>query len=140
MENNCCIKEDSIKRIGEDIDNINERLNRHSEKIDRISDNNIVLETILKRLEEDSDIQKKTNSETQKTMLSIQTAMSEITFNIRELNTKLKANDDKLDNTVNKVNEIDNRGKFEVVSFIKSTIIPALLGLGIGAYIMQFIK
>lgn len=135
-----CIKEDKISRLEQDVISINDRLNRHSDKIDKISDNNLVLETILKRLEEDSISQKQTNSEMNKTMLSIQGAMTEITFNIRELNTKLTNTDEKIESTAKKVNEIDNKGKFDVTSFIVKTVIPVLLGLGFGAYIIQFVK
>ncbi len=135
-----CIKEDKIIRLEQDVISINDRLNRHSDKIDKISDNNLVLETILKRLEDDSITQKQTNSEMNKTMLSIQGAMTEITFNIRELNTKLTNTDEKIESTAKKVNEIDNKGKFDVTSFIVKTVIPVLLGLGFGAYIIQFVK
>lgn len=135
-----CIKEDKISRLEQDVISINDRLNRHSDKIDKISDNNLVLETILKRLEEDSISQKQTNSEMNKTMLSIQGAMTEITFNIRELNTKLATTDEKIESTTKRVTEIDNKSKFDVVPFIVKTTIPLLLGLGVGAYIMQFIK
>lgn len=135
-----CIKEDKIARLEQDVISINDRLSRHSDKIDKISDNNLVLETILKRLEEDSISQKQTNSEMNKTMLSIQGAMTEITFNIRELNTKLATTDEKIESTTKRVTEIDNKSKFDVVPFIVKTTIPLLLGLGVGAYIVQFIK
>lgn len=135
-----CIKEDKIIRLEQDVISINDRLNRHSDKIDKISDNNLVLETILKRLEDDSITQKQTNSEMNKTMLSIQGAMTEITFNIRELNTKLTNTDEKIESTSKRVTEIDNKGKFDVTLFIVKTVVPVLLGAGVGAYIIQFVK
>lgn len=134
-----CNKTDKINRLELDVNLINDRLNRHSEKIDKNNDNTIVLETILRRLEEDSANQKSTNAEMNKTMISIQAAMTEITFNIRELNNKLTATDKIVEATSNKLIEIDNKSKFDVVSFLVKTAIPLLLGLGVGAYIMNFV-
>lgn len=134
-----CIKTDKINRLELDVNLINDRLNRHSEKIDKNNDNTIVLETILRRLEEDSANQKSTNAEMNKTMISIQAAMTEITFNIRELNNKLTATDKIVEATSNKLIEIDNKSKFDVMSFLVKTAIPLLLGLGVGAYIMQIV-
>ena len=135
-----CVKSDKIERLETDVVNINERLNRHSEKIDKISDNNLVLETILKRLEEDGKEQKKHNAEANRTMLSIQTAMTEITFNVKELNTKLILVDNKTNFVSAKLEELDNKGKFDVINVIVKIAIPTLLGLGVGALIMQFIR
>ena len=135
-----CVKSDKIKRLETDVSSINERLNRHSDKIDRISDNNLVLETILKRLEEDSISQKQTNAETQKTMVAIQGAMVEITFNIRELNTKLKSTDDKVDSVTTKVSDINSKHKWDWVLFIRDKAIPALIVGGLGYYLSQLTK
>ena len=135
-----CIKEDKIKRLEDDVITISDRLNRHSEKIDKISDNNLVLETILKRLEDDGKEQKQTNAMMNNTLLSVQTAMNEITFNIKELNTKLTNTDEKVDLANKKIRAIDEKSKFDVQVFFVKTIVPALIGLGIGAYIMQFMK
>ena len=146
-----CNKEDKIKKIEQDIQEVkqeykndikttNERLNRHSEKIDKISDNNLVLETILKRLEDDGKEQKEINSAMNKTLLTVQAAMTEITFNVKEMNNKLISTDDKLGNTIRKVSEIDNRSKFEITSFITKTVIPFLLGGGVIYAILQIVK
>jgi chromosome segregation ATPase len=129
-----CIKEDKIKRLEEDVVTISDRLNRHSDKIDKISDNNLVLETILKRLEDDGKEQKQTNAMMNNTLLSVQTAMNEITFNIKELNTKLTNTDEKVDSANKKIRAIDEKSKFDVQVFFVKTIVPALIGLGIGAY------
>ena len=136
-----CVKSDKIDRLEKDVveikneykssvDSINERLNRHSDKIDKISDNNLVLETILKRLEEDSKDQKQTNAEMNKTMISIQGAMTEITFNVRELNSKLAETDKKISDVNVKVNKVDEKTKFDFVDFIKVKVIPVLLTSG----------
>ena len=135
-----CIKEDKIKRLEDDVITISDRLNRHSDKIDKISDNNLVLETILKRLEDDGKEQKQTNAMMNNTLLSVQTAMNEITFNIKELNTKLTNTDEKVDLANKKIRAIDEKSKFDVQVFFVKTIVPALIGLGVGAYIMQFVK
>ena len=146
-----CVKEDKINRLEKDIQEIkqehkndikatNERLNRHSDKIDKISDNNLVLETILKRLEDDGKEQKEINTAMNKTLLLVQSAMTEITFNMKEMNNKLISTDDKLEDTIKKVSEIDNRSKFEITSFITKTIIPFLLGGGVIYAILQIVK
>ncbi len=146
-----CVKEDKINRLEKDIQEIkqehkndikaaNERLNRHSDKIDKISDNNLVLETILKRLENDGKEQKEINTAMNKTLLLVQSAMTEITFNMKEMNNKLISTDDKLEDTIKKVSEIDNRSKFEIISFITKTIIPFLLGGGAIYAILQIVK
>lgn len=126
-----CLKDDKINRLETDVISINDRLNRHSEKIDKISDNNLVLETILKRLEEDSKDQKQTNSETQKTMISIQGAMSEITFNVKELNNKLTDTDRKVESVSNKLSSSEEKSKIDMRDIIKSWIVPLLGGAGI---------
>ena len=135
-----CVKSDKIKRLETDVLTINERLNRHSEKIDKISDNNLVLETILKRLEEDSKDQKQTNAEMNKTMQSIQTAMTEITFNIRELNTGLTNTNKKVEEVSTKVNKVDEKGKFDFMDFVKTRVIPVLLTGGCIYGIAKFIE
>lgn len=135
-----CIKEDKLNRYEADINNINDRLNRHSDKIDKISDNNLVLETILKRLEEDGKEQKQINAMMNNTLLSVQSAMNEITYNIKELNTKLAATDKRAEEMHNKIELVDNKSKFDALPWIVKVGIPLLLGLGIGSYIMQFMK
>ena len=146
-----CVKSDKIERLEkdvidikkehkDDVSNIVERLNRHSDKIDKISDNNLVLETILKRLEEDGKEQKTVNAEMQKTMVSIQGAMSEITFNVRELNSKLAETDQKVSEVNTKVNKVDEKTKFDFADFIKTKVIPALLTGGCIYGIAKFIE
>lgn len=142
-----CIKGDKIERLEKDVININERLNRHSDKIDKISDNNLVLETILKRLEDDGQEQKEIDSAMNKTLLSVQSAMTEITFNVKEMNNKListdskiESTDSKLEDTIKKINDIDNRSKFEWAGFITKTAIPFLLGGGVIYAITQLVK
>jgi methyl-accepting chemotaxis protein len=140
MSEPCIIKEDKLNRLEVDVNNINDRLNRHSDKIDKISDNNLVLETILKRLEEDGKEQKQTNAMMNNTLLSVQSAMNEITFNVKELNTKLAATDKRAEEMSNKIESVDNKSKFDALPWIVKVGIPLLLGLGIGSYIMKFIK
>ena len=135
-----CVKSDKIERLETDVVNINERLNRHSEKIDKISDNNLVLETILKRLEEDGKEQKSVNELLNKSMQSIQTAMTEITFNIRELNTGLTNTNRKVDEVNVKVNKVDEKTKFDFMDFIKTKVIPVLLTSGCIYGVAKFIE
>lgn len=135
-----CVKSDKIDRLEVDVITINERLNRHSDKIDRISDNNIVLETILRRLEEDGKEQKSVNESFNESMQSIQVAMAEITFNIRELNAGLINTNKKVDETNSKVNKVDDRGKFDFVDFIKVRVIPVLLTSGCLYGLAKFIE
>lgn len=135
-----CNKEDKLSRIESDIMIINDRLNRHSEKIDKISDNNLVLETIMKRLEEDSRDQKQNNAETQKTMLSIQGAMTEITFNIKGLNTKFSEVNERVDNIDEKFNNSEDKSKVDIREIIKSKIVPFMFGGGLLYAIMEVIK
>lgn len=146
-----CIKSNIITNLEKDVKDIKqehkecfkiitERINRHSDKIDKISDNNLVLETILKRLEEDGKEQKKINSEFQKTMLSIQTAMGEIIFSIKELNAKLMETEQKTDVLGDKVEKIEERGKFDFVMFMKNKAIPFLIGGGIIYAILKIIE
>jgi outer membrane murein-binding lipoprotein Lpp len=123
-----CIKEDKINRIEADVININDRLNRHSDKIDKISDNNLVLETILKRLEEDGKEQKIQNAEVNRTMLSIQGAMTEITFNIKELNTKLIETDKKANDANIKASKVDEKSKIDFLEYFKIKILPWIFG------------
>lgn len=124
-----CVKSDEIKGI-------NDRLNRHSEKIDKISDNNLVLETILKRLEKDSEEQRKMNTELSTTLVSVQNTMMEISFNTKELNTKLMNVDEKIINvdkklentrtdlrfTNQRIEEVDDKTKIDVAVEQKSKI------------------
>ena len=135
-----CIKSDKIDRLETDVISINERLNRHSEKIDKISDNNLVLETILKRLEEDGKEQKSVNDMLNKSMQSIQAAMTEITFNIRELNTGLTNTNKKVDDVNVKVNKVDEKTKFDFMDFIKTKVIPVLLTSGCIYGVAKFIE
>lgn len=123
-----CVKTDEIKRLKEDFSSINERLNRHSDKIDKISDNNLVLETILKRLEEDGRDQKIVNESLNKSMLSIQSAMTEITFNIRELNTKFIEVDKRVSDTSVKVNKVDEKSKIDFLEYFKIKVLPWIFG------------
>ena len=135
-----CVKSDKIDRLEVDVFSINERLNRHSDKIDKISDNNLVLETILKRLEEDGKEQKSVNELLNKSMQSIQAAMTEITFNIRELNTGLTNTNKKVDDVNVKVNKVDEKTKFDFMDFIKAKVIPVLLTSGCIYGIAKFIE
>ena len=135
-----CVKSDKIDRLETDVININERLNRHSEKIDKISDNNLVLETILKRLEEDGKEQKSVNDMLNKSMQSIQAAMTEITFNVRELNTGLTNTNRKVDEVNVKVNKVDEKTKFDFMDFIKAKVIPVLLTSGCIYGVAKFIE
>jgi predicted nucleic acid-binding Zn-ribbon protein len=146
-----CIKSDKIERLEKDfqemkqehksdIKNINDRLNRHSEKVDKISDNNLVLETILKRLEEDGKEQKIQNAEVNKTMISIQGAMTEITFSIKELNNKLTETDKKVENTNERITVEEEKGKFDIGLFIKTKIVPFLIGGGTIYFIAEVVK
>ena len=135
-----CVKSDKIERLETDVVNINERLNRHSEKIDKISDNNLVLETILKRLEEDGKEQKSVNDMLNKSMQSIQAAMTEITFNIRELNTGLTNTNRKVEEVNTKVNKVDEKTKFDFMEFIKAKVIPVLLTSGCIYGLAKFIE
>lgn len=125
-----CIMKDKVNRLEVDVVAINDRLNRHSGKIDKISNNNLVLETILKRLEEDSKEQKQTNAEMNKTMISIQGAMSEITFNVRELNTRFAETDEKISDVNAKVNKVDAKSKVDFLDYFKTKILPYLFGGG----------
>lgn len=125
-----CIKSDKIDRAEKDIVSINDRLNRHSEKIDRISDNNLVLETILKRLEDDGKDQKIVNESLNKSMICIQGAMTEITYNVRELNNKLADTSSKVDATTDKLKTVDDKSKVDIWELIKSKIVPFLFGGG----------
>lgn len=135
-----CVKKDKIERLEIDVTNINERLNRHSEKIDKISDNNLVLETILKRLEEDGKEQKSVNELLNKSMLSIQAAMTEITYNIRELNTGLTNTNKKVSDMDFKLHNIDNKSKIDIWEVIKSKAIPFLFGGGCIYGVIELIK
>lgn len=135
-----CVKSDKIERLETDVFTINERLNRHSEKIDKISDNNLVLETILKRLEEDGKEQKSVNELLNKSMQSIQAAMTEITFNIRELNTGLTNTNRKVEEVNVKVNKVDEKTKFDFMDFIKAKVIPVLLTSGCIYGLAKFIE
>lgn len=135
-----CVKEEKIQRLETDVLSINDRLNRHSDKIDKISDNNLVLETILKRLEEDSKDQKQINSEMQKTMVSIQGAMTEITFNVKELNNKLTETDKKVESTSNKLSCAEEKNKIDTRDIIKSWVVPLLGGAGIIYGIIELAK
>jgi chromosome segregation ATPase len=135
-----CVKSDKIDRLGIDVVNINERLNRHSEKIDKISDNNLVLETILKRLEEDGKEQKSVNKLLNESMLSIQSAMTEITFNIRELNTGLTNTNKKVHDMDVKISTVDNKSKIDIWEAIKSKVVPFLFGGGCIYGIIELIK
>jgi len=51
---------------------------------------------------------------------------------------------DKVDKQItdvkNQIENVDSKSKFDIVPFMIKTIIPTLIGLGIGAYIMQFVK
>lgn len=135
-----CVKSDKIDRLEVDVFSINERLNRHSDKIDKISDNNLVLETILKRLEEDGKEQKSVNELLNKSMQSIQSAMTEITFNIRELNTGLTNTNKKVEDVNIKVNKVDEKTKFDFMDFIKAKVIPVLLTSGCIYGVAKFIE
>ena len=135
-----CLKDDKINRLEADVISINDRLNRHSDKIDKISDNNLVLETILKRLEDDSISQKQTNNEMNKTMLSIQGAMTEITFNVRELNNKLVETDKRVNDTSAKVNKVDEKTKVDIWELVKSKLVPFLFGGGCIYGVIELIK
>ena len=106
----------------------------------KISDNNLVLETILKRLEEDGKEQKSVNELLNKSMQSIQAAMTEITFNVRELNTGLTNTNRKVDEVNVKVNKVDEKTKFDFMDFIKTKVIPVLLTSGCIYGIAKFIE
>ena len=75
-----------------------------------------------------------------KTMQSIQTAMTEITFNIRELNTGLTNTNKKVEEVSTKVNKVDEKGKFDFMDFVKTRVIPVLLTGGCIYGIAKFIE
>ena len=75
-----------------------------------------------------------------KSMQSIQTAMTEITFNIRELNTGLTNTNRKVDEVNVKVNKVDEKTKFDFMDFIKTKVIPVLLTSGCIYGIAKFIE
>jgi chromosome segregation ATPase len=135
-----CNKADKIERIESDVVNINERLNRHSDKIDKISDNNLVLETILRRLEEDGKEQKQTNAMMNNTLLSVQSAMTEITFNIKELNTGLVETNKRVDSANEKLYKVDEKTKVDIWELVKSKIVPFLFGGGCIYGLAEFFK
>ena len=131
--------------VEKDIDAIYKRLNNIDKRLVEIESTRPFLKEMVDRNVSICELLSKTMQEVQNSMRALNEKMElQSTSNkeIREeFNILSDRTNDKIDEVSNKIQLVEDKGKFDILQYIKNNwpLILVLIGLG-GAYIAKFIK
>lgn len=131
--------------VEKDIDAIYERLNNIDKRLVEIESTRPFLKEMVDRNVSVCELLSKTMQEIQFSMQALNEKMETQSTFIKEIREEFNIlsdrTNDKIDEVSNKIQLVEDKGKFDILQYIKNNwpLILVLIGLG-GAYIAKFIK
>lgn len=131
--------------VEKDIDAIYKRLNNIDKRLVEIESTRPFLKEIVDRNVSICELLGETMQEVQYSMRALNEKMELQSTSIKEIREKFNIlsdrTNDKIDEVSNKIQLVEDKGKFDILQYIKNNwpLILVLIGLG-GAYIAKFIK
>lgn len=131
--------------VEKDIDAIYKRLNNIDKRLVEIESTRPFLKEMVDRNISVCELLDETMQEMQYSMLALNEKMELQSTSIKEIREEFNIlsdrTNDKIDEVSNKIQLVEDKGKFDILQYIKNNwpLILVLIGLG-GAYIAKFIK
>lgn len=131
--------------VEKDIDAIYKRLNNIDKRLVEIESTRPFLKEMVDRNVSICELLSETMQEVQYSMRALNEKMEFQSTSIKEIREKFNIlsdrTNDKIDEVSNKIQLVEDKGKFDILQYIKNNwpLILVLIGLG-GAYIAKFIK
>lgn len=131
--------------VEKDIDAIYKRLNNIDKRLVEIESTRPFLKEMVDRNVSVCELLSKTMQEIQFSMQALNEKMETQSTFIKEIREEFNIlsdrTNDKIDEVSNKIQLVEDKGKFDILQYIKNNwpLILVLIGLG-GAYIAKFIK
>lgn len=131
--------------VEKDIDAIYKRLNNIDKRLVEIESTRPFLKEMVDRNVSICELLGETMQEVQYSMRALNEKMELQSTSIKEIREKFNIlsdrTNDKIDEVSNKIQLVEDKGKFDILQYIKNNwpLILVLIGLG-GAYIAKFIK
>lgn len=131
--------------VEKDIDAIYKRLNNIDKRLVEIESTRPFLKEMVDRNVSVCELLGETMQEVQYSMRALNEEMELQSTSIKEIreefNILSERTNDKIDEVSNKIQLVEDKGKFDILQYIKNNwpLILVLIGLG-GAYIAKFIK
>lgn len=131
--------------VEKDIDAIYKRLNNIDKRLVEIESTRPFLKEMVDRNVSVCELLGETMQEVQYSMRALNEKMELQSTSIKEIREKFNIlsdrTNDKIDEVSNKIQLVEDKGKFDILQYIKNNwpLILVLIGLG-GAYIAKFIK
>lgn len=131
--------------VEKDIDAIYKRLNNIDKRLVEIESTRPFLKEMVDRNVSICELLGETMQEVQYSMRALNEKMEAQSTSIKEIQEEFNIlsdkTNDKIDEVSNKIQLVENKGKFDILQYIKNNwpLILVLIGLG-GAYIAKFIK
>lgn len=131
--------------VEKDIDAIYKRLNNIDKRLVEIESTRPFLKEMVDRNVSVCELLSKTMQEIQFSMQALNEKMETQSTSIKGIREKFNIlsdrTNDKIDEVSNKIQLVEDKGKFDILQYIKNNwpLILVLIGLG-GAYIAKFIK
>lgn len=131
--------------VEKDIDAIYKRLNNIDKRLVEIESTRPFLKEMVDRNVSVCELLGETMQEVQYSMRALNEKMELQFTSIKEIREEFNIlsdrTNDKIDEVSNKIQLVENKGKFDILQYIKNNwpLILVLIGLG-GAYIAKFIK
>lgn len=131
--------------VEKDIDAIYKRLNNIDKRLVEIESTRPFLKEMVDRNVSVCELLSETMQEVQYSMRALNEKMELQSISIKEIREEFNIlsdrTNDKIDEVSNKIQLVEDKGKFDILQYIKNNwpLILVLIGLG-GAYIAKFIK
>lgn len=131
--------------VEKDIDAIYKRLNNIDKRLVEIESTRPFLKEMVDRNVSVCELLGETMQEVQYSMRALNEKMELQSISIKEIREEFNIlsdrTNDKIDEVSNKIQLVEDKGKFDILQYIKNNwpLILVLIGLG-GAYIAKFIK
>lgn len=131
--------------VEKDIDAIYKRLNNIDKRLVEIESTRPFLKEMVDRNVSVCELLGKTMQEVQYSMRALNEKMELQSISIKEIREEFNIlsdrTNDKIDEVSNEIQLVEDKGKFDILQYIKNNwpLILVLIGLG-GAYIAKFIK
>lgn len=131
--------------VEKDIDAIYKRLNNIDKRLVEIESTRPFLKEMVDRNVSICELLSETMQEVQYSMRALNEKMELQSISIKEIREEFNIlsdrTNDKIDEVSNKIQLVEDKGKFDILQYIKNNwpLILVLIGLG-GAYIAKFIK
>ena len=131
--------------VEKDIDAIYKRLNNIDKRLVEIESTRLFLKEMVDRNVSICELLGETMQEVQYSMRALNEKMELQSTSIKEIREEFNIlsdrTNDKIDEVSNKIQLVEDKGKFDILQYIKNNwpLILVLIGLG-GAYIAKFIK